>query len=74
MDNRRKHSGRGPARLIAAALFLWLAPALAGAADIPSGDAGLTILGMTDDYLGPLAQGDLNGDGVVDLAIGAPGT
>ncbi|NLH50474.1 MAG: hypothetical protein GX444_18005 [Myxococcales bacterium] len=74
MGDRRKYLWRGAARLIAAVLTLWLPPAIAGAADIPSGEAGLTILGMTDDYLGPLAQGDLNGDGVADLAIGAPGT
>jgi len=43
-------------------------------ADVPATDAGLVILGKTDDFLGPMARGDFNGDGVTDLALGAPGT
>jgi hypothetical protein len=55
-------------------VLLALALPAAAFADVPITDAGLTILGMTDDFVGPLAQGDFNGDGVVDLAIAAPGT
>ncbi len=55
-------------------LLLLLSVGLSGAGEIPPDQADVTILGMTDDYLAGMASGDFNGDGIVDLALSAPGT
>jgi hypothetical protein len=70
--------GGGPAELrtTAGTVYVVLGKSmLAGAIDTDAGDADFTILGAkSGDKLGfSVAVGDVNGDGIDDITIGAPG-